>query len=155
MDKIEYIKFLESLSRRALEDYLENIWKEKIDINEAQEKWLTEYIQDQKWERAERYVKIFILLVALLSAVPIPDPTVEQKHIRLEGAVPRAIKPPGGCRFHTRCPRRDMLPDGGKICETEVPPWREVHGDHRIFCHIPTETLLTFEPVISQATEEA
>ena len=42
---------------------------------------------------------------ALLSAVPIPDPTVQQKHIRLEGAVPSAIDPPSGCRFHTRCTR--------------------------------------------------
>jgi peptide/nickel transport system ATP-binding protein len=92
---------------------------------------------------------------ALLSAVPIPDPTAKQKHIRLEGAVPSAINPPSGCRFHTRCPRRQMLPDGGKVCETEVPPWREVGEGHRIFCHIPVETLLTFEPVITQPTEEA
>jgi peptide/nickel transport system ATP-binding protein len=91
---------------------------------------------------------------ALLSAVPIPDPTAKQKYIRLEGTVPSAINPPSGCRFHTRCPRRHMLPDGGKICETEIPPWREGSDGHRIFCHIPTETLLTFEPVISQSTEE-
>jgi peptide/nickel transport system ATP-binding protein len=92
---------------------------------------------------------------ALLSAVPIPDPTVEQKHIRLEGAVPSAINPPSGCRFHTRCPRRELLPDGGKICETETPPWRETGDGHRIFCHIPIETLLTFEPVIeTQSTKE-
>ena len=87
---------------------------------------------------------------ALLSAVPIPDPSAKQKHIRLEGSVPSAINPPSGCRFHTRCPRRQLLPDGGKICETEIPPWREVDGGHRIFCHIPTETLLTFEPIITQ-----
>jgi peptide/nickel transport system ATP-binding protein len=86
---------------------------------------------------------------ALLSAVPVPDPTVEQKHIRLEGAVPSAIAPPPGCRFHTRCPRRSLLPDGGKICAEEVPPWRHVSEEHRIFCHIPIETLKTFEPVIS------
>jgi peptide/nickel transport system ATP-binding protein len=85
---------------------------------------------------------------ALLSAVPVPDPTVEQKHIRLEGAVPSAIAPPPGCRFHTRCPRRSLLPDGGKICAEEVPPWRHVSEEHRIFCHIPIETLKTFEPVI-------
>jgi peptide/nickel transport system ATP-binding protein len=91
---------------------------------------------------------------ALLSAVPIPDPSAKQKHIRLEGTVPSAISPPSGCRFHTRCPRRQLLPDDGKICETDAPPWREVGEDHRIFCHIPIETLLTFEPVISQPTEE-
>jgi peptide/nickel transport system ATP-binding protein len=86
---------------------------------------------------------------ALLSAVPIPDPTTEQKHIRLEGTVPSAIDPPSGCRFHTRCPRRNLLPDGGKVCETEIPPWREAGEGHRIFCHIPMETLRTFEPVIT------
>ena len=88
---------------------------------------------------------------ALLSAVPLPDPTAEQKHIRLEGAVPSAINPPSGCRFHTRCPRRNLLPDGGQICENEVPPWREVTEEHRIFCHIPIETLQTFDPVITAA----
>ncbi|WP_420630233.1 dipeptide ABC transporter ATP-binding protein [Candidatus Leptofilum sp.] len=89
---------------------------------------------------------------ALLSAVPIPDPTAKQKHIRLSGSVPSAISPPSGCRFHTRCPRREMLPDGGKICEQEIPPWRELENGHRIFCHIPEEMLRTFEPVISMAT---
>ena len=86
---------------------------------------------------------------ALLSAVPIPDPSVTQKHIRLEGSVPSAMNPPSGCRFHTRCPRRKLLPENGKICEQEIPPWRELEDGHRIFCHIPTETLQTFEPVIS------
>ena len=90
---------------------------------------------------------------ALLSAVPIPDPTAEQKHIRLEGTVPSAINPPSGCRFHTRCPRRNLLPNGGKICETDVPPWRESGEGHRIFCHLPMETLRTFEPVVTQPTE--
>jgi peptide/nickel transport system ATP-binding protein len=92
---------------------------------------------------------------ALLSAVPIPDPTVKQKHIRLEGAVPSAINPPSGCRFHTRCPRRELLPDGGKICEKEIPPWREAPGGHQIFCHIPLETLSTFDPVITQPKERS
>jgi peptide/nickel transport system ATP-binding protein len=86
---------------------------------------------------------------ALLSAVPIPDPKAEQKHIRLEGTVPSALNPPGGCPFHTRCPRRDMLPDGGKICETEIPPWRHNTEEHRIFCHIPLEVLRKMEPVVT------
>jgi peptide/nickel transport system ATP-binding protein len=87
---------------------------------------------------------------ALLSAVPIPDPNAEQKHIRLKGTVPSAINPPSGCRFHTRCPRRNLLPDGGKICETESPPWREAGEEHRIFCHLPLETLRSFEAVVAQ-----
>jgi peptide/nickel transport system ATP-binding protein len=85
---------------------------------------------------------------ALLSAVPIPDPSVKQERIRLEGAVPSPLNPPGGCRFHTRCPRRSLLPEGGKVCEVEPPPWREGKNGHRIFCHIPLETLEALAPVI-------
>jgi peptide/nickel transport system ATP-binding protein len=88
---------------------------------------------------------------ALLSAVPIPDPDAEQKEIRLAGNVPSALNPPSGCRFHTRCPRRDMLPDGGRICEHQVPPWRESGMGHRILCHIPIEDLMTIEPVVHTA----
>ena len=90
---------------------------------------------------------------ALLSAVPIPDPSAVQKNIRLKGNVPSAINPPSGCRFHTRCPRRNLLPDGGKICESEIPPWRENTEGHRIFCHLPLETLRTFDPVITLPKE--
>jgi peptide/nickel transport system ATP-binding protein len=86
---------------------------------------------------------------ALLSAVPIPDPKAKQKHIRLEGTVPSALNPPPGCVFHTRCPRRNMLPHDGKICETEVPPWRYNTKEHRIFCHIPLEALRQLETVVT------
>jgi peptide/nickel transport system ATP-binding protein len=86
---------------------------------------------------------------ALLSAVPIPDPDAEQKEIRLSGNVPSALNPPSGCRFHTRCPRsREMLPDDGRICEIEVPPWRVSKSGHRILCHIPIEDLEKIEPVV-------
>ena len=88
---------------------------------------------------------------ALLSAVPIPDPQAQQKRIRLEGTVPSALKPPTGCRFHTRCPRRALAPEGGAICEREIPPWQEGEEGHRIFCHIPMETLRELEPVIQIA----
>jgi peptide/nickel transport system ATP-binding protein len=86
---------------------------------------------------------------ALLSAVPIPDPTAEQKHIRLEGTVPSALNPPKGCPFHTRCPRRNLLPDGGQVCETVVPPWRNNTDQHRIFCHIPLEELRKMDAVVT------
>jgi peptide/nickel transport system ATP-binding protein len=87
---------------------------------------------------------------ALLSAVPIPDPSVDQKHIRLSGNVPSALNPPSGCRFHTRCPRRaEMVPDGGQICEKEVPPWQDAGNGHRIFCHIPLDELQKLEPVVT------
>ena len=91
---------------------------------------------------------------ALLSAVPIPDPDAEQKQIRLGGNVPSALNPPSGCRFHTRCPRRkEMLPDEGEICKKVVPPWRGTEHGHRIFCHIPLETLETVEPVVHSSNE--
>lgn len=86
---------------------------------------------------------------ALLSAVPIPDPDADQKEIRLGGNVPSALNPPSGCRFHTRCPRRkEMLPDGGRICKTEVPPWRTTEQGHRILCHIPLEDLKSVAAVV-------
>ncbi len=86
---------------------------------------------------------------ALLSAVPIPDPQAEQKHIRLEGTVPSALNPPAGCVFHTRCPRRSFLPDGGSICTREVPPWRFNTDAHRIYCHIPLEELRQIDAVVT------
>jgi hypothetical protein len=42
-----------------------------------------------------------------------------------------------------------MLPDGGKICETKVPPWRYNTKEHRIFCHIPLEDLRKMEAVVT------
>ncbi|MGE5618816.1 MAG: dipeptide ABC transporter ATP-binding protein [Sphingomonadaceae bacterium] len=73
---------------------------------------------------------------ALLSAIPVPDPEVRQKRIRLEGSVPSAIDVPPGCRFHTRCPRKL-----GPICETHEPPWREVSPTHRLCCHMEIDEL--------------
>ena len=79
---------------------------------------------------------------ALLSAIPVPDPTFKRKHIRLEGDVPSALNPPTGCHFHTRCPRRHQLPDGGKICTEQQPPKQKAHPGHTIACHIPVADLL-------------
>ncbi|GAB4248463.1 MAG: dipeptide ABC transporter ATP-binding protein [Thermoleophilia bacterium] len=73
---------------------------------------------------------------ALLSAIPVADPDVKQKNIRLEGGVPSALNIPPGCRFHPRCPR--LL---GDICREQEPPWRQGEGDHWINCHIPLEEL--------------
>jgi peptide/nickel transport system ATP-binding protein len=92
---------------------------------------------------------------ALLSAVPVPDPTVKKKQIRLSGDVPSALDPPSGCRFHTRCPRREMAPDNGNICADEPPPWQKVEDEHNILCHIPIETLSGLEPVVPQASAVA
>ena len=81
---------------------------------------------------------------ALLSAAPIPDPTLERSDIRLTGTVPSALDPPAGCRFHTRCPRKI-----GPICEQEAPPCRGETEGHRIYCHIDLAQLRTIEPVFS------
>jgi peptide/nickel transport system ATP-binding protein len=86
---------------------------------------------------------------ALLSAVPIPDPGAEQKHIRLEGSVPSALDPPSGCVFHTRCPRRDMVPTGELVCQEEAPPARQESEEHCIYCHVPLERLQALDPVVT------
>jgi oligopeptide/dipeptide ABC transporter ATP-binding protein len=67
---------------------------------------------------------------ALLSAVPVPDPTVERKRIILSGDVPSPINPPAGCRFHTRCPYAEAR------CKVEEPPMREVQPGHFAACHL-------------------
>jgi peptide/nickel transport system ATP-binding protein len=81
---------------------------------------------------------------ALLSAVPIPDPSAEQKHIRLSGTVPSALNPPAGCRFHTRCPRKL-----GDVCENQEPPIQKAGENHYINCHIPLEQLRQMETVVT------
>jgi peptide/nickel transport system ATP-binding protein len=92
---------------------------------------------------------------SLLAAIPTPDPSAPQSHIRLEGHVPSAVNPPSGCRFHTRCPRRSLLPDGGAICERETPPLQEASNEHKIHCHIPLATLQTLDPVVPSANRHA
>jgi oligopeptide transport system ATP-binding protein len=69
---------------------------------------------------------------ALLSAVPIPDPVIEEKRERiiLVGDVPSPVNPPRGCRFHTRCP---LAID---ICKRVDPEFRNVGSDHSVACHV-------------------
>jgi oligopeptide transport system ATP-binding protein len=65
---------------------------------------------------------------ALLSAIPVPDPTRKRERIVLHGDVPTPINPPSGCRFHTRCP--DAIPE----CSQIDPDLREVAPGHTVAC---------------------
>ncbi|MFQ5421392.1 MAG: oligopeptide/dipeptide ABC transporter ATP-binding protein, partial [Anaerolineae bacterium] len=69
---------------------------------------------------------------ALLSAVPIPDPVLEEKRERiiLKGDVPNPANPPQGCPFNTRCPIAIAQ------CFQEEPEWRELRPGHRVACHL-------------------
>jgi peptide/nickel transport system ATP-binding protein len=86
---------------------------------------------------------------ALLSAISLPDPSIEQETIRLEGPVPSPVDPKPGCRFASRCPRKI-----GTICETQEPPLQSFGDNHRLYCHIPREELEKMRPVIRYAGEE-
>jgi peptide/nickel transport system ATP-binding protein/oligopeptide transport system ATP-binding protein len=71
---------------------------------------------------------------ALLSAIPQPDPKLRRKRIVLTGDVPSPVRPPSGCRFHTRCWMAQ------KICKDEEPAWRELHPGHWVACHFAEQT---------------
>ncbi|WP_067601612.1 ABC transporter ATP-binding protein [Nocardiopsis listeri] len=76
---------------------------------------------------------------SLMSAVPVPDPTVEdsRERILLAGDLPSPANPPTGCRFHTRCPWRQE-----ELCDTERPELRLLKsGTHRVACHYAEQIL--------------
>ena len=81
---------------------------------------------------------------ALLSAVPVPDSTVEKarKRIILQGDIPSPTNMPTGCSFHTRCPLRTML-GNPEICSTERPELKiypSKKDDHQVACHFADES---------------
>ncbi|HEX6593253.1 MAG TPA: dipeptide ABC transporter ATP-binding protein [Bacillota bacterium] len=67
---------------------------------------------------------------ALLSAVPVPDPDVEQETIVLKGDLPSPADPPRGCTFHTRCPK------AMSICQEVRPDFKEKEEGHFVACHL-------------------
>ncbi|WP_163101170.1 ABC transporter ATP-binding protein [Peribacillus alkalitolerans] len=67
---------------------------------------------------------------ALLSAVPIPDPTAKRERIILKGDIPSPVNPPSGCKFRTRCPMATEL------CAQKAPEYRDVGNDHFVACHL-------------------
>lgn len=70
---------------------------------------------------------------ALMSAIPVPDPTVRRERIILQGDVPSPINPPSGCRFHTRCWM------AREICKEEIPVFEEKVPNHWVACHFAGE----------------
>jgi oligopeptide transport system ATP-binding protein len=72
--------------------------------------------------------------VALLSAIPDPNPRQRKKRLVLKGDVPSPAAPPSGCRFHTRCWLREKLGNPER-CSTEEPQLRDLGGGHQTACH--------------------
>jgi peptide/nickel transport system ATP-binding protein len=82
---------------------------------------------------------------ALLSAVPLPDPTAKRERIILTGDVPSPIRPPSGCRFHTRCPH------AFDRCRAEEPPLKAIAPGHLAACHLHDPAAATVENEISKS----
>ena len=76
--------------------------------------------------------------VALLSAIPDPDPRHRKKRIILKGDIPSPANPPSGCRFHTRCWLREHLGNPER-CSTQTPELRDLNPGHVVACHFAEE----------------
>jgi oligopeptide/dipeptide ABC transporter ATP-binding protein len=74
---------------------------------------------------------------ALLSAVPVPDPTMQTQRVVLPGDVPSALHPPSGCHFHPRCPH----PKKSERCRTEPPQLASVTPERRAACHFAEDPM--------------
>ena len=80
---------------------------------------------------------------ALLSAIPIPDPTIKRKRVILQGDVPSPVNPPSGCRFHTRCP---VAIDKCKVTE---PPLEELKPGHFVACHVAKDEVMRAKAMVN------
>ena len=85
---------------------------------------------------------------ALLSAIPIPDPTLNREKRILEGDVPSPMNPPSGCRFHTRCP---FVQDR---CRRDEPAFRDIGGGQMVACHF-AEQIPAMAPIAGVASDSA
>ncbi|GGG64905.1 ABC transporter ATP-binding protein [Paenibacillus radicis (ex Gao et al. 2016)] len=74
---------------------------------------------------------------ALLSSVPVPDPSMARERIILKGDLPSPVDPPSGCRFHTRCPACM------EVCKTKVPVFQEVEPGRQVACHLYDEEVMS------------
>jgi oligopeptide/dipeptide ABC transporter ATP-binding protein len=72
--------------------------------------------------------------LALMSAIPVPDPEMRRQRVILTGDVPSPVDPPTGCRFHPRCPLRTEL-GNPEICAAEIPPLIDLGNEHLCACH--------------------
>jgi len=86
--------------------------------------------------------------VALLSAIPVPNPAIEatRRRIILTGDVPSPVNPPSGCRFHTRCWLRERL-GRPERCTSEEPAPRELEAGHAVACHFAEDVAGSVEQV--------
>ncbi|RDZ16391.1 oligopeptide ABC transporter ATP-binding protein OppF [Priestia megaterium] len=86
---------------------------------------------------------------ALLSAIPIPDPDVEdnRERIVLKGELPSPMNPPLGCVFNTRCPLAVAA------CKTQKPEWQEVEDNHFVACHLYNQKIISNNYIETAATK--
>ncbi|MGG0337322.1 ABC transporter ATP-binding protein [Priestia aryabhattai] len=86
---------------------------------------------------------------ALLSAIPIPDPDVEdnRKRIVLKGELPSPMNPPSGCVFNTRCPLAVAA------CKAQKPEWQEVEDNHFVACHLYNQKIMSNNYIETAATK--
>lgn len=71
---------------------------------------------------------------SVISAIPMPDPTVKMDRVILEGSIPSPANPPSGCKFHTRCSKCM------ERCKIEVPEEHDMGNGHIVACHLYDES---------------